>query len=301
MRTILVGGTILVLLVSSLMPIVTSYDIKNNEAKDQDRGIEGHIYTYYGQPARYYELTFYTTDPVNGSSILTTTTNAVGYFSFIVDWPVGTEYELWGYEGTYVLASGTIIDGIIYDDIYHQFIDYISLDCSDGWNFVSIPCDWMYVGGTLINGYTWENATTNNNPTGSPIIIPTFFSWDKNAQSYFIVHMDGLGGNTDGTWIFSYTSCDIEFLVLNIPLGWDVDLRQGWNTLGGLWYDYMTKNDFVIDWNYTWGEAVSLGLISDYVFGWHSSSQSYYFPYEFNTYEAYWIFAYEDCILEDNL
>jgi len=53
----------------------------------------------------------------------------------------------------------------------------------------------------------------------------------------------------------------------------------------------LTKTDV------SWNTAVSNGWISDYVFGWDRSGQSYNFADMFMPGHAYWMYAYQPCTL----
>ena len=49
--------------------------------------------------------------------------------------------------------------------------------------------------------------------------------------------------------------------------------------------------------NYGWYEAVDLGIINEYIFGWDPIAQSYWISNTFEPGHPYWLYAYQDCIL----
>ncbi len=60
----------------------------------------------------------------------------------------------------------------------------------------------------LYNGTTfnWPEATTNNNPTGGPLILDTIFGWNRTTQTYFL--SDCLIPDS-GYWVYAYHNCTL--------------------------------------------------------------------------------------------
>jgi hypothetical protein len=56
-------------------------------------------------------------------------------------------------------------------------------------------------------------------------------------------------------------------------------------------------DDLLVD-ERIWSDAVTSGIISDYVFGWDRNTQSYIFTDTFEPGESYWIYAYQPCVLK---
>jgi hypothetical protein len=80
------------------------------------------------------------------------------------------------------------------------------------WNFVSIPFnqDVSFSDITVVydsEEYTWSEATTSANPTGSRLIDPNIFGWDRDAQSYAFCDAFEPG---EGYWLFSYYQCSMK-------------------------------------------------------------------------------------------
>jgi len=82
------------------------------------------------------------------------------------------------------------------------------------------------------------------------------------------------------------------------------NLKFKWNIFGVPFNQNIEKTDLIVNWNgidYNWSEAVSNGIVIEYVFGWNRiSPQSYYFSDLFEPQLGYWIYVYYDCILKIN-
>jgi hypothetical protein len=75
------------------------------------------------------------------------------------------------------------------------------------------------------------------------------------------------------------------------------ELKENWNIFGLPFELSLNKTDVVVD-DMSWNDAVSAGIINDYVFGWNQAGQSYYFADTFIEGQAYWLYAYQDCMLK---
>jgi hypothetical protein len=78
------------------------------------------------------------------------------------------------------------------------------------------------------------------------------------------------------------------------------NISAGWNFISIPSVQDFLKSNITIsqgETNYSWQQAVSLNLISDYVFGWDRSVQSYYFTSDFQSGDGYWLYATENCSL----
>lgn len=98
-----------------------------------------------------------------------------------------------------------------------------------GWYLVSLPknqivplADTFY----LYNGtyYTFAQASTNDNETGSPIILPWFFGWDRSMQNYsletsFVPYY--------GYWQYYYKPCSLWIAAALADIGADIEVIPG--------------------------------------------------------------------------
>jgi hypothetical protein len=79
------------------------------------------------------------------------------------------------------------------------------------WNMIGIPYDYQLnkqTLGVLYNGteYSWNQATTTQNPTGSPIILKFVYGWHRNGQYYELVNSLIPGY---GYWMYAYQNCTL--------------------------------------------------------------------------------------------
>jgi nitroreductase len=164
---------------------------------------------------------------------------------------------------------------------------------SSQWNFISLPFNHSINKSDVIvnyanENYSWNTAVSNN------WVSDYVFGWNRAGQSYTFndVFQPGYG-----YWIYAYEPCVLW--VENITLQTDsyvTDLYINWNTVGVPHSEDVSKTSMVVN-DFSWGDAVSTGIISDYVFGWNRETQSYFFADTFEPGESYWLYAYQSSIL----
>ncbi len=168
------------------------------------------------------------------------------------------------------------------------------------WNLVSLPFNktvdktklQYYFNDTF---YSWERATTDNNPTGQPLINPYYFDWNRNNQTYQFTST--LRGGY-GYWFFAFEPGTFWIEYQNDTVDNMITiLSPGWNLFSIPYNFALNKIEIVVN-DTDWYNAVTTGLISDYIFGWDRISQSYFFTDTFEPGEAYWIYAYQECVLK---
>jgi len=177
------------------------------------------------------------------------------------------------------------------------------------WNFVSIPFnqDMQKADVTVIyddTEYTWPEATASNNPTGSPLIDPNIFGWDRSGQTY------ELGSTFDpgyGYWVFSYQTCELwAHDITSPPTNQITDLESNWNLIGIPTDEPISKIDVIVNYDgsdYTWAEATTSSnptgspLLDPNIFGWDSLGQTYEMIDTFEPGKAYWLFSYQSCTM----
>ena len=157
----------------------------------------------------------------------------------------------------------------------------------------------------MYNGdyYSWLNATTSNNPTGSPLIDPNTFGWDRSGQTY------ELGSTFDpgyGYWVFSYQTCELLADVNALPTNQITDLEPNWNLIGIPTDEPISKSGVIVNYDgsdYTWAEATTSSnptgspLLDPNIFGWDSLGQTYEMIDTFEPGKAYWLFSYQSCTM----
>jgi len=83
------------------------------------------------------------------------------------------------------------------------------------WNLVGIPYDTpllktnisIYYNGDL---YTWDEATTDNNPTGEPIILGFVFGWNRASQNYVVLTDTDPFMPGYGYWMYAFHGCALK-------------------------------------------------------------------------------------------
>jgi hypothetical protein len=168
------------------------------------------------------------------------------------------------------------------------------------WNFLSIPFEpILHVTNIFVNysdhDYTWLEATTDNNPTGSPLISPYVFGWNRLGQYYEFVNSLEQG---HGYWMFSYQNCELKSPLMITNNGdYITNLVEKWNLIGIPFKENVSKTDLLVN-DISWSDAVSTGLVSDFIFGWDRNGQYYNFVDILEPGYAYWVYSYQPCSLE---
>ena len=77
------------------------------------------------------------------------------------------------------------------------------------WNFISLPFNQsVNTEDIIVNylgiDYNWSQATTSDNPTGSPIIMYFIYTWLRTPQCYDSADVIQPGY---GYWMYAYNNC----------------------------------------------------------------------------------------------
>jgi len=109
----------------------------------------------------------------------------------------GRAYWMWAYQNCELL--------IYINDVGTEDISTLQLK----WNLVGFPHDAPLVKENLVVhyeevDYTWDEATTSNNPTGSPIVLKFLYGWERTSQRYAYADSFGAG---EGYWMYAYKAC----------------------------------------------------------------------------------------------
>jgi parallel beta-helix repeat protein len=115
-------------------------------------------------------------------------------------------------------VSLTVTDNIGFVYSYETVInisDVISFitDLLQVWNLKGLPDIGVFIKQDLLIyynevEYNWTEATTNNNPTGNPLILPFIYGWNQTIQNYEISDILYPG---DGYWIYAYQNCTLYY------------------------------------------------------------------------------------------
>jgi len=77
-------------------------------------------------------------------------------------------------------------------------------------------------------------------------------------------------------------------------------LSQNWNFVSIPFNQSIDKSDLIVHYNgtdYNWSDAVTLGVVNNYIFRWDRNTQGYDFANTLDPGYGFWIFAYDVCEL----
>jgi len=166
------------------------------------------------------------------------------------------------------------------------------------WNFVSLPFNQSISKTDFIvkhngNTYNWLDAVA------ADIVTDIVFGWGRDSQSY--TFKDTLEPGY-GYWMCTNNDCDLWVENISIiSTSYITELETNWNIMGVPHNQSVDKTNITVNYGgteYSWANAVSGGIISDYVFGWNRNTQSYIFVDTFEPGYSYWMYAYYNCILK---
>jgi len=176
---------------------------------------------------------------------------------------------------------------------------------TDNWNFVSVPCNIsvdltdLIVKYNDIN-YSWVDAI---DPANGPIIDPNVYGWDR-VNDMYIPIMSLVPGY--GFWMYSYYDCEIWVQGITVVSDeFITDLVTTWNIVGVPYTDSVNLTDLVVNYlggDYTWAEAtdpINGPIVDPNVYGWDRINGMYVPAGDtLDPGYAYWLYAYEDCVLK---
>jgi len=134
----------------------------------------------------------------------------------------------------------------------------------------------------LLKDIPWYDAVS------AGIINNFVFGWYRNVQSY---NFSDILEPAYGYWIYAYEPCEIWVENITItPDCYITDVEGGWNIVGVPYDQNVSKYDIIVN-DILWDDAVATDIISDFVFGWSRTGQSYDFADTLMPGYAYWIFT----------
>ncbi len=212
-----------------------------------------------------------------------------------------TAYDL-GSDGiistVFSTPQSTMVSTLIAVDDFSQICQLYS-----GWNFISIPYNQSINPEELFIKYdssylSWSEATSNQNPTGSPIVNSYLFEWNRTTQSYGFVSTLKPG---QGYWLYAAQECELSSRQVSDAYQPSITLlEENWNAIGLPQTQMINKDDMIIVINTTqfdWDDAVSLFYVNDYIFYWNSFLQTYEFANMIEPGSAYWLYSFQKCSL----
>jgi len=111
----------------------------------------------------------------------------------------GRSYWMWAYQSCELLVYS--------NDVGVGNITSLQLK----WKLVGFPYDTSLVKENLVVhyegvDYSWDEATTNANPTGSPIVLKFLYRWERTSQRYEYANSFDAG---KGYWMYAYKTCNL--------------------------------------------------------------------------------------------
>jgi len=199
---------------------------------------------------------------------------------------------------------------------YHfQIICSIEIHIADlqsKWNLISVPFNQSISKDNIIvryDGvdYSWENATTDNNPTGGPIVLGYIYYWNTTVSQHY--ELSDVIEPGYGYWMYAFYECGLwtEYLGDTINDGYITDLVTTWNIMGVPNDVPLSKGDIIVRYDgvdYSWAAATSDNnptggpIVLGYIYYWSTSMpQHYELSDVFEPGYGYWMYAFYNCTL----
>ena len=178
---------------------------------------------------------------------------------------------------------------------YKIICDLVHLELGQNWNFISPYC--IITSEKSESLVCYHNTTVNwSEAVNSSIIVDSVFTWDNLNQSYIFSNSFHSG---KGYWVYAHEPCYLWLKNYTILTGDRItNLQEDWNMIGSPFDTVISKNNVTIELNdtkYSWSEAVNNGFITDVIYLWNATTQSYEISNSFAPGKAYWLYAYQPC------
>jgi len=216
----------------------------------------------------------------------------------------------WCYKNVTVSKEGYETEWVLMPIYENSTCDFILMpknmvlctNLSVGWNFISLPFNHSLDKTSFIINYdgqyyNWTQSTTNLNPKKSSLLNTFIFGWNRSLQTYSFEQYLHPGY---GYWLYAYEPCKLwNHYDQTYPDNYITNLEVGWNIFSIPYNQSISNTNILVD-NVPWYNAVANDWISGYVFGWNKIGQLYVFSDTFEPGKAYWLYAYQDCVLYNN-
>ena len=208
------------------------------------------------------------------------------------------QYHIWAKD----TSENQAISPTYQFDIFAELIITTTLP---SWNFISVPFNQTITKTNLFiryedNDYTWSEAAAQG------FIISAIFYWNRTDQIYDSTNILNPG---EGYWMYAYYECEIWATELG-PMVTDdyiTSLKYTWNIIGLPTNEPLSKTSLSVIYDgevYNWTQATTnqnptnSPLILSFIYDWIRSNQIYEPTDSLNPGYAYWMYAYEACILK---
>ncbi|MFA5103131.1 MAG: DUF2341 domain-containing protein, partial [Candidatus Thermoplasmatota archaeon] len=172
------------------------------------------------------------------------------------------------------------------------------------WNLVSVPFNLPVMKSELRvrwndSEYSWAEAVS------AGLVLNFVYEWNRSMQYYGL--SDGLMPGY-GYWMYAYQNCSVFMVSTMIPSETDVitGLLTQWNLVGLPDDDVVPNQALVVRYDgvdYNWTQATTSNnptgspLVLGFIYDWNRSGQFYQFSDSLVAGYAYWMYAYQNCVL----
>ncbi len=177
---------------------------------------------------------------------------------------------------------------------YNLLFDPLVSELSTNWNLISLPFAKSIDKTNLIINtsgveYSWSDAVNEG------IVSDYIFGWDRSGQSYII---DNVLKPGFGYWFYSFERCELRVENLNVkPRDNITEVESSWNLVSIPETKSLDKTEILVN-DINWSDAISAGLVNNYIFSWNRSGQFYEFCDTLEPGQSYWLFASQACLLK---
>ena len=208
------------------------------------------------------------------------------------------QYHIWAKD----TSNNQVVSTTYQFDIYSELIITTVIP---GWNFVSVPFNQTITKTNLrvrygINEYNWSEAVNEG------IILSTIYDWNRTMQGYNLTDILNPG---EGYWIYAYSECEIWATELGpmVTDGYITSLKHKWNIIGAPINQPINKTSLLVTYygeDYNWTQATTSEnptgspLILGFIYDWNRQINGYQLSDYLNPGYAYWMYAYQTCILK---
>ncbi len=165
------------------------------------------------------------------------------------------------------------------------------------WNMISVCFNESYAKTDITVEYLGVNHTWSE-AVAEGILVPVFYGWDADIQNY--AESDVLEPG-QSYWLYSYEDCSLWISGQANADNVIQTLQPAWNFVGCPYDEAIDIQDLIIRYNnvpYSWGDAVTAGIIMNTVFYWDVTIDNYNIANAITADQGYWMYAYQTCILE---